>query len=121
MCSAAAVPPSDGQPLEAVTLWSFDPASGLWRMWWASTSRPVHMDPPVEGRFSDGHGQFFGDDVLGGQPVKVRFTWKDITATSARFEQAFSDDDGQRRPPNWIVTFTAATYNMVRMRRLCQA
>ena len=22
---------------------------------------------------------------------------------------------------NWIVTFTAATYNMVRMRRLCQA
>ncbi len=104
--SAPAVPPS-GQPLEAVTLRLFEPASRLWRIWWASTSRPGHLDPPVEGRFSNGHGQFFGHDVIGDQPVAVRYDWKDITATSARFEQAFSYDDGHSWKTNWVISLRA--------------
>ena len=101
--SAVAVPPS-GQPLEAITLRLFDSATRQWRIWWASTSRPGHMDPPVAGRFSDGYGRFYGEDVLGGLPVKVRFIWKDITAQSARFEQAFSYDDGRHWQTNWVIS-----------------
>lgn len=104
--SAPAVPPS-GQPLEAITLRLFDPATRLWRIWWASSSRPGHLDPPVEGRFTNGHGKFLGIDMLGGQLVTVRFLCKDITATSARFEQAFSCDDGQSWQTNWIITLSA--------------
>jgi hypothetical protein len=103
--SAPAVPPS-GQPLEAITLRLFDPATRLWRIWWASSSRPGHLDPPVEGRFTNGHGKFLGYDMLGGQLVTVRFLCKDITATSARFEQAFSYDDGQSWQTNWIITLS---------------
>ena len=44
----------------------------------------------MQGRFAGGYGRFHGDDGLDGQPIKARFIWKDITATSTRFEQAFS-------------------------------
>jgi hypothetical protein len=64
-------------------------------------------DPPVEGRFTNGHGKFLGNDMLGGQLVTVRLLCKDITATSARFEQAFSYDDGQSWHTNWIITLRA--------------
>jgi hypothetical protein len=103
--SAPSVPPS-GQPLEAITLRMFDPAAGRWRIWWASTSRPGHLDPPVEGRFSHGYGRFYGQDALGGRPVRVRLIWKDVTQTSARFEQAFSYDRGRRWQTNWVITLT---------------
>jgi hypothetical protein len=70
--------------------------------------QPARTHGPAGGRpLQPRYGLFSGEDVLGGQPVKVRFIWKDITASSARFEQAFSYDDGQSWATNWIIIVTA--------------
>jgi len=43
-------------------------------------------------------------DTLRGKPIKMRFTGSHITPTSARWEQAFSPDDGKTWETNWQQT-----------------
>lgn len=53
-----------------------------------------------------GVGEFLGVDEHNGQQVHVRFRWSGIAANSARWEQAFSEDEGSTWETNWIMDFT---------------
>ncbi|GHH88162.1 hypothetical protein [Streptomyces capitiformicae] len=102
---------------KGLTLRLFEPDTGLWTLNWSS-SRSGRLFPPVAGRFEGGRGEFYGDDTLphsrlrssGGTPigkdVRVRFVWSGVSATSARWEQAFSLDDGETWLTNWTMDFT---------------
>jgi hypothetical protein len=99
--------PPTNLPYHGLALRLFEPETQLWRIWWASTRSPGHLDPPLEGRFDDNErGEFIGADVLAGNPTKVRFTWHAKGPT--RWQQAFSHDDGKTWHTNWVMTFTPA-------------
>lgn len=95
-----------GGAYAAVTVRVFEPASGLWRIWWFDARYPSRLDPPMVGRFEEGVGTFYCDDVFNGRPIRVRFIWSNITPTTARWEQAFSPDAGDTWETNWTMDMT---------------
>ncbi|MFD9496900.1 hypothetical protein ACFWA1_36100 [Streptomyces sp. NPDC060005] len=97
------------QGWKGLTLRLFDVESGRWSLNWSS-SRSGRLFPPVLGRFGpDGRGVFFGDDTHDGKEVRVRYVWSGISATTARWEQAFSLDGERTWLSNWTMDFTRRT------------
>jgi hypothetical protein len=88
-----------------LTLRLYDPECEEWSLYWVN-SRSGRLDPPVVGRFIDGRGEFYGDDTRSGREIRVRYVWSCITATSARWEQAFSVDGEKTWITNWIMEST---------------
>lgn len=86
-----------------MTLRLYDPATKLWSIYWSDT-KSFRLFPPTVGRFEDGSGEFFGDDVEGGRPVRVRFRW--TAGETPRWEQAMSTDGGRSWELNWVMKFT---------------
>lgn len=87
-----------------MTIRLFDPREREWSIYWVD-NRSVQLQPPVRGRFEQGIGTFHGRDTHAGRPVLVRFIWTPITEDRARWEQAFSLDEGANWETNWIMEF----------------
>lgn len=91
------------------TLRLFSPQSQRWSIYWLE-NQTAGVDPetgllntPVVGRFDNGVGTFTARERFEGREVIVRFIWSGITADAARWEQAFSPDDGASWETNWIM------------------
>ncbi|HEY6940832.1 hypothetical protein [Dokdonella sp.] len=82
----------------------FDPRAREWSIFWVD-NRSVQLQPPVRGRFDGGVGTFYGRDAHAGTPVLARFVWTVVSADRARWEQAFSTDEGASWETNWIMEF----------------
>ncbi|HYE47004.1 MAG TPA: DUF1579 domain-containing protein [Caulobacter sp.] len=92
---------------QGVTFRCFDVARRQWAIYWVD-NRSGELQPPVFGGFEAGTGRFYGDDLDGGRPVKVRFIWEAATPGVARWTQAFSYDGGESWEDNWIMEFRRA-------------
>ena len=91
--------------IEGVGLRLFNPQSHQWSLNWANGSDAV-MTTPMIGKFLNGQGQFYDQEDFQGRVIMSRNGFYDITPTSSRFEQAFSDDAGKTWETNWVMTFT---------------
>jgi hypothetical protein len=91
--------------IEGLSLRLYNPQSRQWSLHFAN-SRGGIMSPPVTGEFKNGRGEFYGQETLDGRVIYVRFVVSEITPTSCRFEQAFSDDGGKSWEVNWIAIDT---------------
>jgi hypothetical protein len=88
--------------IEALNLRLYEPQAERWSLTFVNM-RDGLLTPAVYGGFRDGIGEFYGDDQLGGQPIKVRFLIVRPSRDVARFEQAFSADGGRTWETNWIA------------------
>jgi hypothetical protein len=84
----------------------YNPETAEWSIYWASSRKGELALPPVVGRFADGVGLFYSQESYEGRDITVRYKWSDITATTARWEQAFSADGGDTWETNWTADFT---------------
>ena len=86
---------------------AYDAKTGQWAIWWIDGRDPHGaLDPPVKGRFTDGVGTFYADSVIDGKTIRTRYVWSRITAKSARWEQALSNDLGKTWDTNWVMEFS---------------
>jgi hypothetical protein len=92
--------------IDALSLRLYDPASHQWSLNFANRAVGQISPPPMIGEFRDGRGEFFDREIFDGRQIRVRFVISDITASTCRFEQAYSDDDGKTWESNWIATDT---------------
>jgi len=94
-----------GQHIQGLSLRLYNPRSGQWSLNYVSSASGIFGTPTV-GRFEAGRGEFYDQEEFDGRMILVQNVWKDITPTSCRFEQSFSDDGGKTWELNWIATDT---------------
>jgi hypothetical protein len=88
--------------IDGLNLRLYEPQAGRWSLTFVNI-RDGLLTPAVYGGFHDGVGTFYGDDQLGGRPIRVRFLIFRHGQDEARFEQAFSADGGTTWETNWIA------------------
>jgi hypothetical protein len=97
----------DRPGFEGFTLRLFEPTTGLWRIWWASSIGGGQLDEPVVGRFEDdGVGRFECDDIIDGVHFRVRYVWTVVDEDTLEWEQFFSFDGRRTWDSNWRMQST---------------
>lgn len=95
--------------IEGVSLRLYNPRAGQWSLNFAGTRNGL-LTAPVFGSFdAAGKGTFIGADTLDGKAILVRFVITRPTKSTARFEQAYSDDAGATWETNWVATDVLVT------------
>lgn len=99
----------DGEPFEGVSVRLFDPATEKWTIYWMDTRR-AQLIEQVVGAFikRDGEEVFvgYGEETFRGEPMRMRFVWRDIGPRSARWEQAYWDAAREEWETNWVMEFS---------------
>jgi hypothetical protein len=75
-----------------LTVRTFDVQKKQWLVHYIG-GKTSQLDPGMIGGFDGNQGQFFGEDVDNGLPIKARIIWIAIDHDHVRWEQAFSYDN----------------------------
>ena len=94
--------------IQGLSLRLFHPQSQEWSLNFANSSDGTVTQPTI-GRFANGRGEFFDHEPYAGKTIYVRNVFSEITPSSYRFEQAFSEDEGKTWEVNWIAIDTRMT------------
>jgi hypothetical protein len=91
--------------IQGLTVRVYNPAAHQWGISFANRAGGGLGAVAMVGGFKGGRGEFYDQEALGERMIFVRFIFSDITPTTFKLEQAFSDDGGKTWEANWIATF----------------
>lgn len=92
--------------IAGVSLRLFDTQQQRWTLNFSNVAAGT-LELPMTGGFAGGRrGVFYSRDTFKGRPIVARFVIDEIDADTARFEQAFSRDEGASWEVNWIAVDT---------------
>jgi hypothetical protein len=105
---------SDGPKghLSLISLRLYDPTAQQWNLNFATSGVGIlnvagdAQSVPMIGRFEHGRGEFYDQETFNNRTIWVRFRIEPLSPTTARSEQAFSDDNGRTWETNWINDYT---------------
>lgn len=87
--------------IEGVSLRLYSPQARQWSLNYAGVRNGL-LTAPVYGSFDGyGSGTFYGQDMLEGRAIMVRFVISQISKDEARFVQSYSSDGGASWEVNW--------------------
>jgi hypothetical protein len=92
----------DNQSFEGMSLRLFNPATKLWSIYWADSSKGI-LDAPVTGSFTGNTGTFYTKDVFEGREIIMMFHWDKTDRDNPVWSQAFSADNGNNWEWNWYM------------------
>jgi len=84
----------------------YNPKTRQWTIYWANSKNGAFDPQSQSGQFTDGRGEFYGQDTVDGRTVYVRWIWSNTTSPAPHFEQAYSADGGRTWEVNWITEQT---------------
>jgi hypothetical protein len=91
----------------ALTVRLYNKKTHDWSIYFGTDIGGALALPATVGKFDEhGVGHFYDHELFNGKPIVVRYTWTHSTPNAARFQQAFSPDDGKTWETNWIADFT---------------
>lgn len=92
--------------IEGGSLRLYNPQTHQWNVNYAGLGNG-QLTAPVYGGFgSDNRGVFYGQDMLDGRAILVRFIITRVSPNVARFEQAYSANGGVTWEDNWLAVDT---------------
>ncbi len=94
--------------IEGLTLRLYNPQTHLWSIYWANSALSG-LEKPMIGKFNDGVGEFYDQELFHDRAIYVRFRWTNISGNGGDFTQSFSADGGKTWEPNWITTMARET------------
>jgi len=92
--------------VRAKAIRSYNSETGEWSIWWLDGRNPNALDTPVVGKFHEGIGRFYADEIYNGTSIKIRFIWNSTIPKKPTWEQAFSKDNGITWETNWLMEFS---------------
>lgn len=95
-----------GETYQSLGLRAYDIRTDVWTDWSLSARDPTKITVDGVGRFANGLGTFFADDMFEDKPIRVRGLFTPLTPSSMRWEQAFSPDGGRTWETNYVMEHT---------------